>query len=204
MDRNKINGVLAERIGTLRAEAGESQQQLADALEVKRETVKFWESGERQIKAADLVNLALHFGVSADYLLGLAEEKTRNTELRGVCEFTGLTEDSVTVIKHLSPFHLGPLNKIIVAENFKIFLSIFHIAHDFSDALKVEIKNSEGLTGFSGNGFERFSKLRGSHMLAKYHAFECSEAAIALLDEVSGYKQTEEEAAKILNRLTEN
>ena len=63
MDRNEISAALAVRIGKLRTAAGESQQQLADSLMVKRETVKFWESGERQIKGADIVALAKHFNL---------------------------------------------------------------------------------------------------------------------------------------------
>lgn len=73
-DGTNVGGFLAKRIKTLRANAGESQQQLADMLDVKRETVKFWEIGARQIKATDLAKLALHFGVSVDYLLGLKTE----------------------------------------------------------------------------------------------------------------------------------
>lgn len=99
MNRNEISMVLAERIGKLRADAGESQQQLADALEVKRETVKFWESGERQIKGADIVALAKHFNVSADYLLGLTDPQTKDYDLRFVCEYTGLSEHSVRNIR---------------------------------------------------------------------------------------------------------
>lgn len=99
MDRNEISMVLAERIGKLRTDAGESQQQLADALEVKRETVKFWESGERQIKGADIVALAKHFNVSADYLLGITDVLTTDKDLCFVCEYTGLSEQSVRNIR---------------------------------------------------------------------------------------------------------
>jgi len=96
---NETNAVLAERIGKLRSAAGESQQQLADALSVKRETVKFWESGERQIKGADIAALAKHFKVSSDYLLNLAQYPTNDADLRAVCEYTGLTEQSISNIK---------------------------------------------------------------------------------------------------------
>lgn len=99
MSGNETSAVLAERIGKLRANAKESQQQLADALSVKRETVKFWESGERQIKGADIAALAKHFKVSSDYLLGLTNCHTKDADLRTVCEYTGLTELSIANIK---------------------------------------------------------------------------------------------------------
>ena len=99
MDRNEISTALAVRIGKLRTAAGESQQQLADSLMVKRETVKFWESGERQIKGADIVALAKHFNVSADYLLGITDVLTTDKDLCFVCEYTGLSEQSVRNIR---------------------------------------------------------------------------------------------------------
>lgn len=71
---SNVGDILAKKVRELRTDAGKSQQQLADALEVKRETVKFWESGARQIKATDLAKLALYFEVSVDFLLGLQKE----------------------------------------------------------------------------------------------------------------------------------
>ncbi len=100
MDRNETNIVLAERIGKLRVLAGESQQSLADNIGVKRETVKFWESGERHIKCGDIAKLAKHFNVSADYLLGLSDVASPDTDIRSVCDFTGLSEEAVEYIRN--------------------------------------------------------------------------------------------------------
>lgn len=96
MSRNENPPITSERIGKLRAAAGESQQDLADDLGVKRETVKFWESGERQIKAADIAKLAVHFNVSADYILGLVSVPTCDPELQKVCQYTGLSDKAIS------------------------------------------------------------------------------------------------------------
>lgn len=106
MERNKTTDILAERIGKLRAGANESQQDLADKIGVKRETVKFWESGDRQIKGADIVKLAKHFKVSADYLLGLAEVPTNDKDLQFVCSYTHLSEESIKAILEI-PTYVG-------------------------------------------------------------------------------------------------
>lgn len=66
---------IGTRIGRLRGRS--SQADVAAALGVSRETVKFWESGERHIKEADIVNLAQYFRCSADYLLGLSDDTSR-------------------------------------------------------------------------------------------------------------------------------
>ena len=106
MERNKTTDILAERIGILRARAGESQQELADKIGVKRETVKFWESGDRQIKGADIVKLAKHFNVSTDYLLGFSEAATDDRDLKFVCAYTRLSEDSIKAILEI-PEYVG-------------------------------------------------------------------------------------------------
>lgn len=101
MERNEISAILAERIGILRAKAGESQQELADKIGVKRETVKFWESGDRQIKGGDIVKIAKHFNVSADYLLGLSDVDTTDPDLSAACEYTGLSKESIVFFAEL-------------------------------------------------------------------------------------------------------
>lgn len=65
-------------VGRLRTAKNETQQELADALGVSRELVKFWEADQRQIKVELLRSLAEHFHVSADYLIGLSSDPSRN------------------------------------------------------------------------------------------------------------------------------
>lgn len=90
---------IGKRIADLREWKSESQQQLADAIGVKRETVKFWESGDRQIKGRDIIKLSKHFGVSADYILEMSEVRSIGDEAQAACKVTGLSE---TVVERLS------------------------------------------------------------------------------------------------------
>lgn len=133
--RYETNTVLAQKIMLLRGKAGESQQSLADSIGVKRETIKFWESGGRQIKGGDIVKLAEHFNVSADYLLGLSDVATTDTELHAVCKYTGLSETSIKKIKHIMnvPLRRGLdfsgtitysdiLNRLIESQRYEIFI----------------------------------------------------------------------------------
>lgn len=118
MERDKTNSILAERIGKLRVGANESQQDLADKIGVKRETVKFWESGDRQIKGGDIAKLAKHFDVSADYLLGLSDVRTLDRDLKFVCEYTRLSEASIKELLEIPQYvggeaYLGALDRII-------------------------------------------------------------------------------------------
>lgn len=99
MNGNESNGKIGVIIGQLREANSETQQALADSLGVKRETVNQWENGTRQIKASAIIGIAEHFNVSSDYLLGLTDEPTTNPDMRAMCEYTGLSEDSLLDIR---------------------------------------------------------------------------------------------------------
>lgn len=65
--------VIAERIKELRKANNVSQKKLADAVGVDKRAVIFWEQGVNEPKATYIRNMALFFGCSADYLLGLTD-----------------------------------------------------------------------------------------------------------------------------------
>ncbi len=60
---------LAEKIMTLRKKQGWSQEDLADRLDISRQSVSKWESGASVPDLDKIVNLSVLFGVSTDYLL---------------------------------------------------------------------------------------------------------------------------------------
>ena len=59
----------AEKIFTLRKQAGYSQEELAEKLDVSRQAVSRWESGVAIPDAANLLQLSRLFGVTVDYLI---------------------------------------------------------------------------------------------------------------------------------------
>lgn len=105
MDGNKI-GV---RIMQLRDERGESQEDVAKGIGESRETVRNWEVGTRKIKAESIIKLSKHFGVTADYLLGLSAIKTPNCDVHAACEYTGLSEAAVLTLNKIKDDGAVPL-----------------------------------------------------------------------------------------------
>ena len=85
--------MLAERIKTLREQAGMSQEKLAKRLGITRSSVNAWEMGISTPSTQYIAELAGLFRVSADYLLGLNETAT--------VSITGLTEADVGLVCHL-------------------------------------------------------------------------------------------------------
>ena len=65
--------ILAKRIRELRIEKGLSLLALSKVIHVSHSTILRWENGSVIPSAENLYNLAVYFGVSSDYLLGLEE-----------------------------------------------------------------------------------------------------------------------------------
>jgi transcriptional regulator with XRE-family HTH domain len=62
-----------------------TQAAIASELNTNQQTYARWELGDRQPKLQDLASIALHFGVTTDWLLGLSRdppETTRHSEMR--------------------------------------------------------------------------------------------------------------------------
>lgn len=85
--------MLAERIKTLREQAGMSQEKLAKRLGITRSSVNAWEMGISTPSTQYIAELAGLFRVSADYLLGLSETAT--------VSIAGLTVADVGLVCHL-------------------------------------------------------------------------------------------------------
>lgn len=65
------------KISSLRKAAGYSQEELAAKLEVSRQAVSRWETGEAMPDTQRIIALSRLFGVSTDYLLLDEVEKTQ-------------------------------------------------------------------------------------------------------------------------------
>lgn len=66
---------MRNNIASERVRLGWSQDELAEKLDVSRDTVKKWEKGETPIKSSMLIAMSDLFGCSIDYLMGRTEER---------------------------------------------------------------------------------------------------------------------------------
>ena len=76
-----------EKLQKFRARAGLSQDQLAELLDVSRQSVSKWERNEAMPEAEKIVRISRQFGVSTDYLLlEEAEEPEKEWHYRSIEE----------------------------------------------------------------------------------------------------------------------
>lgn len=83
------------RLNEILAQKEIKQKELAEHIGVTPNTVSYYLSGERCPDIEKLIEIAKFLNVSTDYLLGISNVKTANTELKSICEYTGLSEETV-------------------------------------------------------------------------------------------------------------
>ena len=71
--------VIGKRINELRLEKKLTQKELANAVNIGQASISEWEKGTHEPNATAIKILAVFFGVSADYLLGLEDETGSKT-----------------------------------------------------------------------------------------------------------------------------
>ncbi len=64
-----------DRIRDLREEKKLTQQQICDVLGIRQQVYSKYELGVRSLPIEHLIKLCKYYGASADWILGLAEEK---------------------------------------------------------------------------------------------------------------------------------
>lgn len=94
--------VFCERLKQLRKAAGLNQSELGEKLNCQRTRIADMERDKSTPTPEDITILCKTFNVSADYLLGLSDVATTDTELKAVCEYTGLSDKAVTSMKELT------------------------------------------------------------------------------------------------------
>ena len=111
---NKYNDPFPTQLRDLIEGNNTTIQAVAEIVGVSRQAVSQYYNGLTQPNADTIIKIAKYFNVSTDYLLGLTDKRTPNTELRAMCEYTGLTE---TAIKMLREKRKSPTVSQIIESN---------------------------------------------------------------------------------------
>lgn len=98
--------IFKERFRELQGEM--SNTEFADFLGMSRQTVGFYLNGNRVPDIIGLEQISSKCNVSADWLLGLSAVKSLDTDCKSVCNYTGLSEESVFKLNEASKQKNGP------------------------------------------------------------------------------------------------
>ena len=97
-----IKKTIGNRINTALAKRGMLQKDLANILGVTDNTISYYCSGGRSPKLEQLPMIADALNTTTDYLLGLSPNLTTDKDLEAVCKYTGLSEESISVLHKLT------------------------------------------------------------------------------------------------------
>lgn len=75
-----------------------TQQSIAQYLGCSRQAISQYMNGEAIPDAEKLIKISKYFNVSIDFLLGATTISTNDTTLAAVCEYTGLSESTISKI----------------------------------------------------------------------------------------------------------
>ena len=135
--KEKLNMNLAEKIFQERKKLGLSQEQFAEKMEISRQAVSKWESGQSMPDLDKVVMMSQIFGVSTDYLLKEEDDSQQETDT-SYCEqeqnvsdrkmqYKEETSEKVTgnPIRELSAEEIETYQKVSFAAAKKIAVGVF-------------------------------------------------------------------------------
>ena len=83
------------------ANSGMTREQIAEKVGCDTSSITKYCNGDRYPKTDIIIKLAELFNCSTDYLLGVTEAFTPDNKLKFVCDYTGLSEQSIKSIRKL-------------------------------------------------------------------------------------------------------
>lgn len=85
---------------------------LASVIGVRRQTISLYMSGQSNPDWEQIVKIAKHFEVSADWLLGLSDVKSMDVELKAVSKFLNLSEPAINNILKIAELQKAQFSEV--------------------------------------------------------------------------------------------
>ena len=115
-DKKTISAVYIDQLKS-EIDSKKSRKEVASGIGIDPATVTKHYNRTECINALLLKKYAQYFGVSADYLLGLTEQRAPNIDVAAICEYTGLSPEAVEAL-HKKKEALDEYNKKTQSEQF--------------------------------------------------------------------------------------
>lgn len=127
---NDLKKIISSRIRRLLEKNNIKQKELAHYLNVSDNTVSYYCNGTRIPNLEQMKKIAVFFDTTVDFLVGLTNVESTETDIKSICDYIGLTEDAVDTIMDIRYKHPE------LIECFNIF-----ICNDNLYSLLIDINN---------------------------------------------------------------
>ena len=121
--------IYAHRIANEMNIKGLNQKEFASLCGVSASNISTWLKGTFVPNVNDFNTMACKLGVTTDYLLGNTNVKAKSQNLKDVCEYTGLSEKAVQILKKFnnsnnSTWRMDIINDFIENDNFDYLIVV--------------------------------------------------------------------------------
>lgn len=131
--------ITAARLKKLIDRSGKTRKEIAEQLKCDTSTITKHYNGDRDITTDFLIKYANLFEVSSDYLLGLSDVATTDTNIKAICEYTGLSENAIDVLHFYKDYEMicPTINLLLETEMSSVLQELGYQACDMpKDVLK--------------------------------------------------------------------
>lgn len=157
--------MFAKRLKELREEKGLNQKECAEKLNISRGSISFYENGERLPDIETIYNMAKFFNVSADYLIGLTDISTADTNVQAVCKYTGVSQNVIDMLngffvknKDCNDTYLAGFNLFFEGYSIEFFDRFYRVISSSVAENKESTKSEKAWLKEAKNlAFEKFS-----------------------------------------------
>lgn len=105
---NKLDGkIVGQLINSVLAKKRVLQKDLAAGIGVKPNVISYYCKGTRLPNISQLVEIADYLDVTVDYLLGRSSDPSRDVERASVCDYTGLSPETVSFLHEKKDDHIA-------------------------------------------------------------------------------------------------
>lgn len=143
----KYGLVAGGRLLKARTDSGYTKEQVGEHIGKSADTVKSYETGQRDISATQLIELSKMYGCTIDYLVGIPNApRSYNGGLGDSMKYTGLSEKSVERVKQLLI-----LQQSSVGDNLHTMLNLLLESHKLESLLRDLCRFNDAVNEFQDN-----------------------------------------------------
>lgn len=133
--------VFPERLREIMQAHGTTQQEIAEYVGKSRQAIGYYADGSSTPDWQTLAKLATYFGISTDWLLGLADAQSIDFDIQRICKYTGLSEESIKFLSGKGRQYIDAINVLLGSREsvaFAAYLFQFLMSAGYSKERKIE------------------------------------------------------------------
>lgn len=105
-----MNKQISKRLSDI---IGKDVKNIAKLLNCSQRAINQFKQGITVPRVDKLIKIAEFYGVSVDYLLGLNDVKSTDTNIKSICDYTGLSEAAINNLHNSTQINRALCEEII-------------------------------------------------------------------------------------------